>query len=78
MVYYKGWLMSEVMKAIKLSDLENQVVDLRREIKKLEGIIGSSNVQNRFKKKAKLMIPVLNKRMEEIVSEITEMSLLDV
>lgn len=69
--------MESTMKAIQLTHLENELMDIRREIRKLEGVINSPKVSGKFKKKAKNMIPVLAKRRDELISEITEAALLE-
>lgn len=68
--------MSEVMKAIKLTQLENELIEIRREIKKMEGVVNSVNVSNKYKKIAKRLLPDLVKKRDELINEITEMSLL--
>lgn len=70
--------MSQVMKAIKLTQLENELVDVRRQIKKLEGVISSVHVAYKFKKAAKDLLPKLVRKQNELANQITEESLLDV
>lgn len=68
--------MSEVMKAIQLSQMENELIDVRRQIKKIEGIVNSINVRWKSKKVSKSLLPELVKRREELVDFITEAALL--
>ena len=70
--------MTAVMRAIKLSQLENELLDVRLEIKRLEGVINSPNVKNvRRKNRAKDKLLNLIKKQDRISSEITEAIFLD-
>lgn len=64
------------MKAIKLTQLENELVEIRRQIRKLEGTINSPNVPQKWKRSSMKLLPDLVKRRDYLIDEITEMSLL--
>lgn len=68
--------MSEVMKAIRLTQLENELVDIRRQIAKIEGIINSTKCSYKFKNQSKKLLPALVKKRDNLINQITEESLL--
>lgn len=65
--------MNETIRAIKLTKLENDLLDLEKEIKRCEGIINSVKIFNqRFKDdERKRLNTLVNKRIA-LVSTITE------
>lgn len=65
------------MRAIKLSQMENELIDVRRQIKKIEGIVNSPNVSYKHKETSKKQLPQLVNRRDELVNFITEASLLN-
>ena len=71
--------MSEVMKAIQLSHMENDLQQVARDIKKHEGIINSVKITNqKFKDNSRKQIEVLIKKKHRLTTSITEAMLLDI
>lgn len=70
--------MSEVMKKIKLAELECQLTDIQFQIKRTEGIINSVNIKSEsFKKKSKKRLLELIKEKNKLTDTITEVIFLD-
>lgn len=59
-----------------LTQLENELLDVNREIKKLEGIVNSPNVKWKYKESSKKLLPALAERRRVLTDQITEASLL--
>ena len=68
--------MSEVIKALRLTQLENDLLDVSRQIKRLEGVINSPNVKQRHTQYRKKLLLSLAKSRRSLVDQITEASLL--
>ena len=68
---------SAFVRAIKLSKMENDLTDLRRKIAMHEGVINSINTSTKMKKNSKSTLVDLVRRRETLMSDITEMSLLE-
>jgi len=64
------------MRAIQLSQMENELVEVRRQIRKIEGIVNSPNVSYKHKETSKKLLPKLVRRRNELTDFITETSLL--
>lgn len=65
--------MSEVIRAIKLSQLENRLLDVKREIKRLEGMINSPNIKKQsYKNKAKKKLEKMINKQTDLTDQITE------
>ena len=70
--------MSQVIQALKLSHLENELVDVHRQILKHEGVLNSPNVKSKkFREASKKKLVELLKKKEKLTSEITEAMILD-
>ena len=70
--------MTEVMRAIKLSKLENDLLDIEFEIKKCEGIVNSINIKSqKFKDEHKKKLIKLVNQRAQLTSKITEAMFLD-
>lgn len=69
--------MQTVIKALQLTQMELDLVDITREIKMHEGIINSVKTRHKMKENSKNKLPGLVKRKRILVDKITEASLLD-
>ena len=68
---------TEVMKTILMSQLEHELVDIRLEMRRLEGIINSTSIKSqKFKDESKKKIEQLLKKRNSITDKITEVMLL--
>ena len=69
---------SEVMKHIHLTQLEHELMDVRLEMRRLEGIINSPNIQSqKFKDESRKKLERYIKKKNKLTSTITEVMLLD-
>ena len=65
--------MSEVMKMIKLTQLENELIDVRKEMLRLEGVINSTKVKsNKVKEESKKKLLKLITKKNSLTDTITE------
>jgi len=70
--------MSEVIRKIKLAELECQLNEIQFEIKRTEGIINSVNIKSEsFRKKSKKRLLELIKKRTRLTDTITEAMFLD-
>jgi hypothetical protein len=69
--------MDNTMKTIQLAHLENQLVDINRQIRKHEGIMSSGKVWPKQRDISKSMLEVLIKRRRTIENKITDAMFLD-
>lgn len=65
------------IKALKLTQMENELIDINREIKMREGILNSVKTFHKQKQDSKEKLMSLVKRRDILVDYITEASLLD-
>jgi len=71
--------MTEVMRRIKLAQLESELLDIRFNIKRHEGIVNSVKItDSKFKNTSKKKILNLIKEKNRLVDLITESMFLDV
>jgi hypothetical protein len=68
---------SAVMKAIQLSELEHKLMDVNLEIRRLEGVVNSAKVSQRFKDKARKKLIKWMKKQNKLTTTITEVMFLD-
>lgn len=69
---------SEVMKHIQLTQLEHELMDVRLEMRRLEGVINSPKVKSRkYKDESKKKLGKLIKEKNKLTDIITEVMLLD-
>lgn len=69
---------SEVIRAIKLSQLELELMDVNIEIRRLEGVINSAKIKNQsFKDNARKKLIKKMKEQDRLTTKITEAMLLD-
>ena len=68
---------SEVIKALRLTQMENELITINREIKMREGILNSVKTFHKQKEESKRKLISLIKRKNTLVDHITEASLLD-
>lgn len=65
--------MTSVMKALKLTQMENDLSDIEKNIKKYEGIINSTKIRSvRYKNSSKKKLIRLIHKRSELVTKITE------
>jgi len=67
---------SAVIKALQLTQLENDLIDIRRKIKKHEGIINSPNTRFKHKEDSKKRLANLARQRDSLINRITEAALL--
>lgn len=67
---------NQVIQALRLTQMENDLLDIRREIKKYEGVINSPNCSAKFKKDCRKRLVNLVKQRDALIDRITEAALL--
>lgn len=70
--------MTAVIRALKLTQMENEILEIEKNIKRHEGIINSPNIRSEKYKNAskKALLKLINKR-EKLTTEITDAIMLD-
>ena len=65
--------MSDVIRKIKLTQLENELIDVRREMLRLEGVINSTKIKSQaLKEESKKKLHKLIQKKNKLTDTITE------